>query len=396
MTTKIQNLPEMSTVSGTDILPITDISENETKKVTVSQLASMVALGAQGATGARGITGLQGPTGTVGAVGSTGLAGLTGIRGITGLQGPTGLAGTNGFQGVTGRTGLQGITGLGSNGPTGLRGLTGLQGETGIQGNTGAGIAGTTGIPGPQGTTGAQGNTGAGVAGPQGSTGVQGADGGQGATGIQGITGLGLAGATGLQGGTGIGSQGATGIQGVTGPSAGGGGSAGTAFSMVRAYADFIPTPSVINPSTDAGSGLDEVILNTNGFTYDSTTNRGRITYTGPSGVFHQFHVDLFLYSWTRASGGGTSSDMSHRIRFDILRNGTDVVLSSRPRDLLLDGDHWTYTILGQVELNNGDYFELSAPYFLERDYASDVAISNVCDDLLFVLYWSTSVFSVD
>lgn len=41
--TLIPNLPAIVTVSGTDLLPVNDVSENQTKRITVNQLTAAVA-----------------------------------------------------------------------------------------------------------------------------------------------------------------------------------------------------------------------------------------------------------------------------------------------------------------------------------------------------------------
>lgn len=167
---KISELPLKATPGPNDIIPIVDTSSQpfQTKRVTVSSLASVGAPGADGATGATGVQGPQGNDGATGATGVQGPQGATGpagsgvtirgtatswppdsnpdigdmwilaspvpvgapenssagdgavwtgmswenvgpIRGPQGEAGPTGAAGTQGLDGATGATGVQGL-----------------------------------------------------------------------------------------------------------------------------------------------------------------------------------------------------------------------------------------------------------------------------------------------
>lgn len=111
---KISELPLKASPGPNDIIPIVDTSSQpyQTKKITVSSLASAGSAGPQGATGA---TGPQGATGVAGIQGPQGVAGIDGAPGVTGATGPQGPAGVDG---VTGATGLQGATGPAGSGVT--------------------------------------------------------------------------------------------------------------------------------------------------------------------------------------------------------------------------------------------------------------------------------------
>jgi len=167
---KISQLPAITEVVDSDMLPVVDATDSITKKATMAQIRALGqgatgATGPQGSAGVQGATGSQGPTGVQGATGPAGATGAQGVQGIQGIQGATGAQGTAGSAGATGSTGPTGNEG--AMGPTGPQGTQGPQGATGPQGD-----AGTPGTPGAVGATGATG-----VAGNNGAVGATGATG---------------------------------------------------------------------------------------------------------------------------------------------------------------------------------------------------------------------------
>ena len=227
-TIKISELPELSTIRESTIIPVVDSGLNKTisggtLKSYISSTPGMAGptgpRGPQGPYGYTGSIGVKGYTGSVGPAGATGQPGYTGARGYTGSAGQDALwlfrgayvnttaynegdivtylgqswyrkAGDNtvvGFAPGVANSYWQLVAAKGSDGATGAQGSPGTQGQVGYTGSAGIGYTGSHGI---SGASGAQGYTGSqGSIGATGPTGANGAIGATGATGPQGPTG---------------------------------------------------------------------------------------------------------------------------------------------------------------------------------------------------------------
>lgn len=116
------SLPDIGTVTGTDLFIVARPGVKYSMKASAAQLAAY-AHGATGATGATGVTGVTGPTGRTGPTGPTGATGVTGA-GATGATGATGPTGT----GITGPTGPTGATYTEADYSPTISGITGASG----------------------------------------------------------------------------------------------------------------------------------------------------------------------------------------------------------------------------------------------------------------------------
>lgn len=229
-TIKISELPELSTIKESTIIPVVDSGLNKT--ISGGTLRNYIS----GLPGQAGPTGPRGSTGQQGFTGSQGLTGFVGSRGAAGAVGATGFVGARGFTGSAGADAIwqfrgtynntvayalgdivtyQGqtwyrltgdnqavgfppgvgnsywnlIAARGNDGAVGAVGFVGSRGIIGFTGSAGAGFTGSAGVKGDTGIQGLQGPTG-----PKGDTG---------ATGPQGLLGpVGPAGAVVYDGGT--------------------------------------------------------------------------------------------------------------------------------------------------------------------------------------------------
>ena len=192
--TKIVDLPSLTTLTNSIILPMVDTSTSPgiTRKITLTQLKTL-SVGPTGVTGPQGPQGPSGPTGlgfkvaVVYTSTSTLLADITGGGALVGefamvdtgdvedadnskmyvWNGTTfvyvnDFSGAAGVIGPSGPQGPQGPSGTSITGPSGPQGPQGLQGNIGPQGPSGPiGLTGPTGPSGgpqgPQGVTGPQG-----------------------------------------------------------------------------------------------------------------------------------------------------------------------------------------------------------------------------------------------
>lgn len=166
----------------------------------------------------------------------------------------------------------------GTQGPAGPTGAPGADGPTGPTGATGpaGGPAGPTGPTGPAGPTGPTGATGAGVAGPAGPTGATGATGATGSTGATGATGVG--GGTLDQAydfGTPGGGRTITADAGAVVINASGSGvsaltlsNSGTGTALNASGTNSGNTFSIVQATTNGGTGTAGIIGNSNGGAY--------------------------------------------------------------------------------------------------------------------------------
>ena len=134
--TSLTGFPTNTDATGSDLIPVYDVSASRWEKQTIANAALVGPTGPTGPTGSTGPTGPQGATGPNGNNGATGPTGpqgnsVTGPTGPTGPQGPTGATGATGPQGATGPSGnpfgggtFTGNVSLGNNYITDVQGIT--------------------------------------------------------------------------------------------------------------------------------------------------------------------------------------------------------------------------------------------------------------------------------
>tara|TARA_B100000676_G_scaffold312092_1_gene384694 strand:+ start:1363 stop:2475 length:1113 start_codon:yes stop_codon:yes gene_type:complete len=163
---KVNELDKVSSTNSSTEFVVVDhsASDEQIKKVNVSDFADKLnkdassVKGEKGDTGPKGIRGRAGPRGDDGDYGDSGERGIKGVkgvrgyRGLDGVPGAKGAKGTKGAKGATGPRGTPGNTGSdGYIGPQGDKGQKGSRGELGQRGSTGPkGLKGSKGHPGPQ------------------------------------------------------------------------------------------------------------------------------------------------------------------------------------------------------------------------------------------------------
>lgn len=100
----LTGLTTVTSLGGSDIVPVYDTSAGSWKKATITNAALQGPTGPTGATGPTGPQGAQGPAGPTGPTGPTGARGPTGPTGPRGPTGPTGPTGPAGAAGHTAST----------------------------------------------------------------------------------------------------------------------------------------------------------------------------------------------------------------------------------------------------------------------------------------------------
>lgn len=114
-TVKISNLPEVTTLTNSDLL--TAVASNVSSKITVTNFANTLTQVSSSISASHAVTasyalnaggGGSGSSGTSGVNGSSGTSGQTGANGSSGTSGQTGIAGSSGTSGQSGSSGTSG------------------------------------------------------------------------------------------------------------------------------------------------------------------------------------------------------------------------------------------------------------------------------------------------